>query len=162
MLPERYTHSFWAMTTRCELLFYGVDQAQGQRLASAIEARVGALVLRYNFHTNDSWLSRAVNGRRHSRVPLNAEAIQVLHTVRKHAEQCGGVFDITVGTYAAKLKLASSADDRDRLLLVYQLIGLVLLHWTLVLAAAIGCAIVIVMKGPAFVADPYPPPGRES
>ena len=111
MLPERYTHSFWAMTTRCDLLFYGVDQAQGQRLASAIEARVGALVLRYNFHSNDSWLSRAVNGRRHSRVPLNAEAIQVLHTVRKHAEQCGGVFDITVGTYAAKLKLASSADE---------------------------------------------------
>ena len=59
-------------------------------------------------------------------------------------------------------ELASSADDRDRLLLAYQLIGLVSLHWTLVLAAAIGCAIVTVMKGPAFVADPYPPPGRES
>jgi hypothetical protein len=37
----------------------------------------------------------------------------------------------------------------------------VLLHWTLVLTVAIGCVIVIVMKGPAYVADGYPPPGRE-
>jgi len=30
----------------------------------------------------------------------------------------------------------------------------------LVLTLAIGCAIVMVMKGPAYVADAYPPPGR--
>ena len=58
--------------------------------------------------------------------------------------------------------LFNSAQDRERLLMVYQLIGLVLLHWTLVLTVAIGCVIVIVMKGPAFVADPYPPPGRDA
>jgi hypothetical protein len=58
--------------------------------------------------------------------------------------------------------LPSSAEDRDRLLVVYQLVGVVSLHWTGVLAVAIGCVVVIVMKGPAFVADPYPPPGRES
>jgi len=57
--------------------------------------------------------------------------------------------------------LSTSAEDRDLLLMVYQIIGLVVLHWTLVLTLAIGCAIVIVMKGPAFVADPYPPPGRD-
>lgn len=56
---------------------------------------------------------------------------------------------------------SSAAEQRDLLLLTYRLIGLVVLHWTLVLTLAIGCFIVLVMKGPAFVADPYPPPGRE-
>lgn len=44
---------------------------------------------------------------------------------------------------------------------IYQLAGLLLLHWTLVLTVAIGCLVVMVMKGPAYVADPYPPQGRE-
>jgi hypothetical protein len=37
----------------------------------------------------------------------------------------------------------------------YVMVGLVVLHWTLVLTLAIGCAIVILMKGPAYVADAY-------
>lgn len=56
----------------------------------------------------------------------------------------------------------SAADERELLLTTYRLIGLVVLHWTLVLTLAIGCAIVLLMKGPAFVADAYPPPGRET
>lgn len=56
---------------------------------------------------------------------------------------------------------ADSALDGEALLVSYQLIGLVVLHWTLVLTAAIGCVIVIVMKGPAYVADAYPLPGRD-
>lgn len=36
------------------------------------------------------------------------------------------------------------------------LIGLVVLHWTVVLTVAIGAFIVMVMKGPAYVADAYP------
>jgi uncharacterized BrkB/YihY/UPF0761 family membrane protein len=55
----------------------------------------------------------------------------------------------------------SAAEERELLLLTYRMIGLVVLHWTLVLTVAIGCAIIIVMKGPAFVADAYPPSGRE-
>lgn len=57
--------------------------------------------------------------------------------------------------------LPSAAEQRDLLLWTYQLIGLVVLHWTLVLTVAIGCVIVLLMKGPAYVADAYPPPGRE-
>ena len=57
--------------------------------------------------------------------------------------------------------MAFAGQERDLLLLTYRLIGLVVLHRTLVLTLAIGCAIVIVMKGPAYVADAYPPPGRE-
>jgi hypothetical protein len=55
----------------------------------------------------------------------------------------------------------TAAEERELLLLTYRLVGLVVLHWTLVLTAAIGCVIVMLMKGPAFVADAYPPPGRD-
>ncbi len=37
----------------------------------------------------------------------------------------------------------------------YIMVGLVVLHWTLVLTLAIGCVIVMLMKGPAYVADAY-------
>ncbi len=37
----------------------------------------------------------------------------------------------------------------------YVMVGLVILHWALVLTLAIGCVIVILMKGPAYVADAY-------
>lgn len=36
------------------------------------------------------------------------------------------------------------------------LISLMVLHWTMVLTVAIGAFIVMVMKGPAYVADAYP------
>lgn len=39
--------------------------------------------------------------------------------------------------------------------LCYMMFGVIFLHWTLVLTLAIGCAIVILMKGPAYVADAY-------
>ncbi|MEN9905265.1 MAG: hypothetical protein RLZZ555_1830 [Pseudomonadota bacterium] len=35
-------------------------------------------------------------------------------------------------------------------------ISLVVLHWTVMLTVGIGAFIVMVMKGPAYVADPYP------
>lgn len=41
------------------------------------------------------------------------------------------------------------------------LISLVILHWTVVLTVAIGAFIVMVMKGPAYVADAYPLPDAD-
>ncbi len=35
-------------------------------------------------------------------------------------------------------------------------IGLIILHWTVMLTVAIAAFIIMVMKGPAYVADPYP------
>jgi hypothetical protein len=35
-------------------------------------------------------------------------------------------------------------------------ISLIILHWTVVFTVAIAAFIVLVMKGPAYVADPYP------
>lgn len=52
--------------------------------------------------------------------------------------------------------LPTPAQERSLLLVDYVAAGAVVLHWTLVLTLAIGCAIVILMKGPAYVADAYP------
>lgn len=38
----------------------------------------------------------------------------------------------------------------------YVALGAVIFHWTMVLTLGIGCAIVIVMKGPGYVADANP------
>lgn len=35
-------------------------------------------------------------------------------------------------------------------------ISAVCLHWTVVLTLSLGCIIVVLMKGPAYVADAYP------
>lgn len=40
-------------------------------------------------------------------------------------------------------------------------IAVVVLHWTLALTVAIGCVIVMLMKGPAYVADAYELPHRD-
>ncbi len=75
----------------------------------------------------------------------------------------GTVMPLALGAVAwfAAPGLSGSFDGGDKLLMAYQIIGLVLLHWTLMLTLAIGCVIIMVMKGPAFVADPYPPPSRD-
>lgn len=44
----------------------------------------------------------------------------------------------------------------------YALLGLVVLNWTLLLVLAIGCVIVWIMKGPAYVADAYPLDERDT
>jgi len=38
------------------------------------------------------------------------------------------------------------------------MLGVIALHWTLVLTLGLGCFIVRVMKGPAYVADAYAMP----
>lgn len=57
--------------------------------------------------------------------------------------------------------VAEGFRDPASLRFEFVLIGVVLLHWTLVLTAAIGCAIVILMKGPTYTADSYPMPDAD-
>jgi hypothetical protein len=61
----------------------------------------------------------------------------------------------------APAEATSGAHDPTLLRWDYTLIGVVVLHWTLLLTLAIGCFIVRVMKGPAYVADAYPLPQRD-
>jgi len=58
---------------------------------------------------------------------------------------------------ARYLMTASSATELLRRIQVFDflMIGLVISIWTLVLIVSIGCVIVWLMKGPAYVADGY-------
>jgi len=49
----------------------------------------------------------------------------------------------------------TAATERLVTLADFLAIALIILHWTMVLTVAIGCVIVMLMKGPAYVADGY-------
>lgn len=51
---------------------------------------------------------------------------------------------------------ASAAQDRWLQLADYFVWAVLIFHWTMVITVAIGCVIVMIMKGPAYVADSYP------
>lgn len=55
----------------------------------------------------------------------------------------------------------AGADDGQAMLVIYQLIGLVTFFWSALITLAFGCLIVMVMKGPAYVADAYHHPERD-
>lgn len=112
-MPVPFRHSFQAMTTHCELLFHGVDQTLGARVSQAVVERVEALALRYNFHAPGSWLNQTINLRRQQDIVLDAQCAAILATVRHHSERSGGVFDITVGTYAQALKPVATLGQAD-------------------------------------------------
>ena len=65
----------------------------------------------------------------------------------------------------AWLALPSGVDplsDPIFMRLVYIMIGAVVVHWAAVGTLAIGCVIIMVMKGPAYVADAYPLGDRDT
>lgn len=74
---------------------------------------------------------------------------------------CGLLFAVWLTAGWALPSPPTPDESRGLLLTEYRLIGAAILHSSLVLAVAIGCFIVRVMKGPAYVADAYPPKGRE-
>jgi FAD:protein FMN transferase len=100
--------SFPAMTTRCDLLFYGIPAALGNDIAQQIERRVAELTQRYNFHSAQSWLTQTINQRVQNRVELDAEAAAILRLVHMHSQRTEGAFDISVGTYSKAVRQASS------------------------------------------------------
>ena len=66
---------------------------------------------------------------------------------------------VVLGVHAFVDAEGQPAIERQLLLFDYFAIGALALHWTAVLTVAIGCAVVLIMKGPAYEADPYPVPG---
>ncbi len=70
----------------------------------------------------------------------------------------GGTLLPALMAFAARYLLSGdTAAERARNIQMfdYAMIGLVILIWTLVLTVTIGCIIVWLMKGPAYVADGY-------
>lgn len=51
--------------------------------------------------------------------------------------------------------LGNEVVSRDQQQIIYQLLGVLFSVWFFVGAIAIGCIVVMIMKGPAYVADPY-------
>jgi len=49
----------------------------------------------------------------------------------------------------------SAAQERNLTLANFIVIAIVIFHWSMVITVAIGCGIVMVMKGPAYHADSY-------
>jgi len=62
---------------------------------------------------------------------------------------------IALAAWLLGLGDVDASTQRDLQQWVFMMVGLVILHLTLVLTLAIGCVIVMLMKGPAYVADPY-------
>ena len=54
-----------------------------------------------------------------------------------------------------KLYLFNDALNAEQLKIIYQCLGVLFSLWFFIGTLAIGCVIVILMKGPAYVADPY-------
>ncbi len=50
---------------------------------------------------------------------------------------------------------STAADERWLQLVDFFVTGLLIFHWTAVLTVGIGCVIVMLMKGPAYVADGF-------
>ncbi len=49
----------------------------------------------------------------------------------------------------------SAADARWNQMMGYMVLGAILFHWSMVGTVALGCIIVMLMKGPGYVADGY-------
>ena len=54
-----------------------------------------------------------------------------------------------------KLYFFNDALNAEQLKIIYQCLGLLFSLWFFIGTVAIGCVVVIIMKGPAYVADPY-------
>jgi hypothetical protein len=60
-----------------------------------------------------------------------------------------------------KLYLINDALNSEQLKIIYQCLGVLFSIWFFLTTAAIGCIVVIIMKGPAYVADPYELPKED-
>jgi hypothetical protein len=64
-------------------------------------------------------------------------------------------FAALLGVHVLSSAQTAPADARWLQTLDYMVIGAVIFHWTVVATLAIGCVIIMVMKGPGYVADGY-------
>jgi hypothetical protein len=63
--------------------------------------------------------------------------------------------------YATADPQASAAQSRWLQMAEYFVGAVLIFHWTMVITVAIGCVIVMVMKGPGYIADSYPVSHRD-
>lgn len=62
---------------------------------------------------------------------------------------------LLLAAYVLSSSYVFEADSKRALIAQYSLLGALLFHWLSVIFAGILCLIVWIMKGPAYVRDPY-------
>jgi len=99
-----------------------------------------------------NWL-RKLPGYRRTPAGLELRLLRLMPT----AWLAGTLLPALMALAARYLLTGSTAAElaRNIQMFDYAMIGLVILVWTLVLTITIGCIIVWLMKGPAYVADGY-------
>lgn len=78
-----FIHRFHAMTVPCEVQILSIDlthfpKACAKSIADEIEQNTHRLEGKYNFYSDDSWLTRHINQRTTSEVELDSESAEVL------------------------------------------------------------------------------------
>lgn len=65
------------------------------------------------------------------------------------------------GAVILNIYFSNETINPAQLKIIYQCLGVLFSVWFLVGAVAIGCIVVMIMKGPAYVADPYELPKED-
>lgn len=91
-----FIHRFKAMTVPCEVQLFGSPNAS--QIAAVIEQNTYRLEQKYNFYSEQSWLTRELNQRTGHSVLLDDESLVVFQTLKNLVTGTAGVFDPTVGS----------------------------------------------------------------
>jgi hypothetical protein len=85
-----------------------------------------------------------------NRAPAGAEWV-----IFKKLPYIFGVGTSVLGAAIIDLNFISSLPNSESQKLIFQCLGLIFSFWFFVGTITFGCVIVMLMKGPAYVADPY-------
>ncbi|CAH6835164.1 FAD:protein FMN transferase [Vibrio chagasii] len=98
-----FVHRFHAMTVPCEIQILSLDlthfpKACAKNIADEIEQNTHRLEGKYNFYSDDSWLTRHINQRTTSEVELDSESAEVFEHLDRLSQLTFDTFDTTVGS----------------------------------------------------------------
>ena len=104
-----FVHRFHAMTVPCEVQILSMDlanfpEASATAIATKIEQNTRRLEDKYNFYSDDSWLTRHINQRTASQVELDSESAEVFQHLDRLSQLTFDTFDTTVGSIKHLLK----------------------------------------------------------
>ncbi|MFS1917397.1 MULTISPECIES: FAD:protein FMN transferase [unclassified Vibrio] len=106
---QPFVHRFHAMTVPCEVQILSLDlthfpKACAKDIADEIEQNTHRLEGKYNFYSDDSWLTRHINQRTTSEVELDSESAEVFEHLDRLSQLTFDTFDTTVGSIKHLLK----------------------------------------------------------
>ena len=104
-----FVHRFHAMTVPCEVQILSLDlthfpKACAKSIAAEIEQNTHRLEGKYNFYSDNSWLTRQINQRTTSEVELDSESAEVFEHLDRLSQLTFDTFDTTVGSIKHLLK----------------------------------------------------------